>query len=709
MESAPQQRFARPPRLFPISASTQCPLRLGGILCPSRSNSFVSYHIPVNPAVSCNYALFCATARRYPFCNQSSAHSFVVDGGGRGVLQTNGRLLLQALPGALENPRGLLVKQHKINGFERTPIAQMLCRLMQHDLRALLHRESRDARADGRERNRLQAAFRRKPQRMRRGAPQALRRGQAPQPHARRVDHIPGLKLPARGDGRESQRDAANRVAFALDRIAALAADRSRNSRAQNEIVVCGVHNRVCIHLRQVALLDHHSRRNFLPARLAHRDSVNSLSATTMISLPMRRPTSRHRETVSSEVCGVHTNSSASSSPALERKRMPMQRSGQNVTAANSAIESEGELLAKTALGLANLSKMVNISIFISISSATASTIRSASRTASSILLARTSRVRASAPTFAPFAIHAAACSSLLSDTSSRMVRYPASSAQQAISRPWSPAPITAIVWISLAISVRVTRCKSCSALKRVPAAQAAAGALVPWNSGINLGGPAINSAGQRFRARHSLAAQPNRHVQAAHSVMAVANHFVIGVQRLQIRGNRAHGNQLRAGDAANLKFPRLAHVHQQNAVAALQPLFRLGRSNLQIIHAKFPISNSGPIIGWKPQGEKLLGKTCEGKNEATCLEISAAASRKKRECLLRNPRRESISSAARLRGSAAPSALPCRGRTKFASPRESQSPGPARFSAPARALRSPVAPAAPRDSRCRAAAPPPH
>src|SRR5713101_2311985 len=74
-------------------------------------------------------------------------------GGGRGVVQANGFLRLQALPGALENSRRLLVKQHKINGFERTPIAQMLCRLLQHDLRAFLHRESRNAGAHRRERN----------------------------------------------------------------------------------------------------------------------------------------------------------------------------------------------------------------------------------------------------------------------------------------------------------------------------------------------------------------------------------------------------------------------------------------------------------------------------------------------------------------------------------------------------------------------------
>src|ERR1700687_6243091 len=484
---------------------------------------------------------------------------------------------LQPLPSTLENARCLLVKQHKINGFERASVPQMLRRLLQHDLRAVLHRESRDPRAHSRERNRLQPALYSKPQRVRRGAPQRLRRGEAAQPHARRVNHVLGRELAASGDDRIPHGDPANGVALALDRIPALAADRARNSSAQNEFVVCGVHNRVRIHLRQVTLLDHDSRCNFLHALPAHRDSVNSLSGTTLTSLPIRRPTSRHRAMVSSEVWSVETNSSAFDCPSLKPNRKPMQRSGQNVTAANSAIESAGELLAKTASGLANLSKMVNISIFISISSATASTIRSPARTASSILLARTSRERASAPTFAPSAIHVAARSSLLSETSSRTVRYPASSTAQAIPRPWSPAPITAMVWISLAISVRVTRC----AVIRV------VGALIPRNGRINLCRPAIDSAGQRFRARHSLAAQP---------VMAVANHFVIGVQRLQIRGNRTHGNQLRAFNAADLKFPRLAHIHKQNALAAVQPLLRLGRSYLQIIHAKFLDS----IIGWK-------------------------------------------------------------------------------------------------------------
>ena|SRR6266446_4248593 len=39
-------------------------------------NSFVSYHMHVSQAFSCNYALFCATARRYLPYFQEPAHSF---------------------------------------------------------------------------------------------------------------------------------------------------------------------------------------------------------------------------------------------------------------------------------------------------------------------------------------------------------------------------------------------------------------------------------------------------------------------------------------------------------------------------------------------------------------------------------------------------------------------------------------------------------
>ena len=47
----------------------------------SSTNSFAAYHIPANPAVSCNYALFCATASCYPLFLHELAHSFHRHGG----------------------------------------------------------------------------------------------------------------------------------------------------------------------------------------------------------------------------------------------------------------------------------------------------------------------------------------------------------------------------------------------------------------------------------------------------------------------------------------------------------------------------------------------------------------------------------------------------------------------------------------------------
>jgi hypothetical protein len=44
-------------------------------------NPFVSYYIHVSQPFSCNYALFCATARRYPLYAQELAHSFYRHGG----------------------------------------------------------------------------------------------------------------------------------------------------------------------------------------------------------------------------------------------------------------------------------------------------------------------------------------------------------------------------------------------------------------------------------------------------------------------------------------------------------------------------------------------------------------------------------------------------------------------------------------------------
>src|SRR5690348_18162117 len=81
---------------------------------------------------------------------------------------------LQALPGAIENVPRLVVKEHKINGFQRTPVPQVLVRLLQHDLRTILHRESRDSGANRRKRNGLEPALRCELQGITRGAAQRL-------------------------------------------------------------------------------------------------------------------------------------------------------------------------------------------------------------------------------------------------------------------------------------------------------------------------------------------------------------------------------------------------------------------------------------------------------------------------------------------------------------------------------------------------------
>src|SRR5205809_4785141 len=109
-----------------------------------------------------------------------------------------------------------------------------------------------------------------------------------------------------------------------------------------------------------------------------------SLTITT--SLPMRRATSRQVATLSSEVCGVFTISMSFIFGTGLKKCIPMQRSRETVTSVKSVIESEEVLLAKMAPALANLSKIVKSSSFISSSSGTASIMSSASRIAFSTL-----------------------------------------------------------------------------------------------------------------------------------------------------------------------------------------------------------------------------------------------------------------------------------------------------------------------------------
>jgi hypothetical protein len=73
--------FPQPLYTFTFIRIAGCVGRKPSILLRTTCKSPVCYHIPVTPAVSCNYALFCATARRYPSCCQWLPHSFYRHGG----------------------------------------------------------------------------------------------------------------------------------------------------------------------------------------------------------------------------------------------------------------------------------------------------------------------------------------------------------------------------------------------------------------------------------------------------------------------------------------------------------------------------------------------------------------------------------------------------------------------------------------------------
>ena len=70
------------PTRLPVAARRRPLLTTHSLYLPLRAlNSFASYHIPATPAVSCDYALFCTTALRYPSYFQWLPHSFYRHGG----------------------------------------------------------------------------------------------------------------------------------------------------------------------------------------------------------------------------------------------------------------------------------------------------------------------------------------------------------------------------------------------------------------------------------------------------------------------------------------------------------------------------------------------------------------------------------------------------------------------------------------------------
>src|ERR1700738_994735 len=248
---------------------------------------------------------------------------------------------------------------------------------------------------------------------------------------------MPGFKFPAAGGGPITNRNPSNFRAFTLNFVSALAPDRSRNTTSQNQVVVCGVDNRVHVHVRDVSLLDDHLLRySFIEA------ACRFLHET--ISKPIRRAASLQACTVSSDVSAV-LMISRRCAPESRRSRSPMHRSRYTITSEKSPMDSAEVALAKIAPGFANLSKIVKSSSFISSSSGTASIIKSASRIASFTLEAVENFLISVTFDRKHCAIHWGAPSRTSAETSSKIMHAPPRKDRRPISRPSVPAPITAI------------------------------------------------------------------------------------------------------------------------------------------------------------------------------------------------------------------------------------------------------------------------
>jgi len=63
---------------------------------------------------------------------------------------------------------------------------------------------------------------------------------------------------------------------------------------------------------------------------------------------------------------------------------------------------------------------------------------------------------------------------------------------------------------------------------------------LITRDFGIDFKGPAVDAAGEGFGSGDALLAEPVDYIEAAHTVVAVADDRFFGVELLEIRGNRA-------------------------------------------------------------------------------------------------------------------------------------------------------------------------
>ncbi len=113
----------------------------------------------------------------------------------------------------------------------------------------------------------------------------------------------------------------------------------------------------------------------------------------------------------------------------------------------------------------------------------------------------------------------------------------------------------------------------------------AVAKSLVARNSGIDFQGPAIDASGERFRGGNALLAEPVGYVEAAHPVVAVTDDRLVGVELLEIRGDRSHGDKHGAFNTALRIFPGFADVDEEDFLVIIETLFKFGGGNFQIVH----------------------------------------------------------------------------------------------------------------------------
>ncbi len=180
-------------------------------------------------------------------------------------------------------------------------------------------------------------------------------------------------------------------------------------------------------------------------------------SRQTIVSFPIRRERSSTAATVSSEVSAARTISTSLMSGGGLNQCIPATRSGRDVAAASSAIESSDVLERRRACAGAAPSSSRKTSRLSARSSGTASMTASASRTASAISVVvaiRESAAAASSSVSVPaftsrarlFPIETIAFSRTPAETSARRTRNPEVAATWAMPLPIAPAPTTAIV-----------------------------------------------------------------------------------------------------------------------------------------------------------------------------------------------------------------------------------------------------------------------